>query len=1727
MADGVQIPVVIDIDKAFEEAAKKVGANMHQIQNAVNRNNINLFPHIDKSIKELDVAKERIREIVSELQLSLHPKDASFFSEITRPLEAVIESLTKAQIALNQPSTFDRYITELSRANIELLQMRSYYEDLEDYSMRMSDSINGYRARMSDLNEQWNRLTAAQREGAEGDELYNKYKQEAQVLKEQVFTLDQKLQKEAQATAAAKKEVEERIAAEKRAVNEINSLRKKGIQSRRYENAILNSTVKSVRVLQEQERILSERLNRATIGSQKYESLKTQLQGVRQEIQRINNEISGGLNPALEHTGSRLAMLIKNSLRLLAIHTASRFVRNIREVTSEFELQKVALGSIIQDTERASSLFRQIKAAAIESPFEIKDLVSYTKQLSAYRIETDKLFGVTQKLADVSAGLGVDMSRLILAYGQVRAASVLRGQELRQFTEAGVPLVELLAEKFTKLNGRMVSTAEVFDLISKRAVPFQMIEEIFDDMTSAGGMFYKMQEKQAETLLGQWNNLKDAVSIMYDEIGRTEAVHKAMTTLIKDARDIMLNWRQWAKVIKVVGTGMLSYIAITKSVVLWDRLLAAAEAAAVKGVTVRDLAIKRLTAALFGQRAASAIARRGMALYAAATLNAATTTNVLKAALWNLVAAMASNPFTIAALGAAALVGVFTSLAKKTKTVEERITDASKAINSMERNRSNEELIAQYETLANKTNRSAKETAALRDASRELGKVFPLATKAVDNQTGALILDIDKLKEYAKTAKETTQGLMEDLITTNNVQIKALEKKQSHIEKVLERGYGFVEGSYYYGLSKDAKNRNVLRMKLLEAADGARQLTQQNQELQDSIDGVVKKGNNDKEPYPPIIDGDKIQTLRNQISEITSAYKKFSELTRYMSKDEALKNINKLFPSLEGWEPTFDNMVATLEGMLADYKGNADATRILEQAIANIKFDKLKTDIEQKLARLSDEIKRSEAARNFYHNILDLTGDEKLAATMSVEVYGGLGNTFQERMQQQLNAVLGSLDASKITDELRDAFANQNFAVILQNLDKIPEAWHKQLKDMADSAQKFSADQIQTWLKELQKDQEFADKRVQLARQTQERIAEINRSNLPDDEKQSLISQYVARESKEVAKLQYEAFKNSPMYIALFEDLDAASSRMLDNMRTRLIELKSQWSNLDPVQLKEMQKRLDDIDAAIARRNPFKALGESIKAYRKLLASGRTREGDEEAALLAEQSRRTAEDNLETAVKDLRIKKDAYEQSVKQNGADSITTGLLKMQYDAQNNIVNARRKEANAAKKGADTAQENADEWTRLSANVQKSIEGLATFSQGAQLVKKNISDIVDLIAEMSGSEGLSEAADLLWNMAEAASNAASGFARVLAGDISGAGDLLSAKMSGVQIILQAINMINNIQLREWDTQMESQNKILTRLQRTYDDLGDAIDDAFGNDYIYNYNEMLKNLAAQQEAYEKQMVIQQRKAREASKEEDRKAAAEEADNLAQQIEDTKKQAKGLTESLQEFFAGTSVTSAAEAFADAWLDAYREFGSTTDAIKAKMEDMINNLVVKSVMAGAVERILGPWFDKIEEYAKDKTLASRVPELATELLGLTGDINETLGAWANTLQSQGINLRQTAGRFTGIAHEVAGASEESILALAAGINTQNFYMSYVPTISTDVHLIAEMLSGGSAQPTATAATASAAGTEMLSVQELANRHLPHIDQTLNLIYGLLNNVIKANGTSAAHYVATRM
>lgn len=384
-------------------------------------------------------------------------------------------------------------------------------------------------------------------------------------------------------------------------------------------------------------------------------SLNTTDKNYQSTLQQINLAISRH-NQALQQAGVQSQSLARNhrnlmdtagqlSRQLALVFSVSQiegYIRKIVEVRGQFELQQVALRAILQDKDKADKIFSQTMQQALKSPFQAMQLVTFTKQLAAYRIESDKLFDTTKRLADVSAGLGVSMDRLILAYGQVKAAAYLRGSEVRQFTEAGINMYGELQRYFEEVKGEAYTTAQIVDMISKRMVKFEDVEAVFQRMTDKGGLFYNMQEVQVNTLHGQINRLKDVISIMQNEIGKSnQEGFLSISTAINLANTLLENWRTVASVLKTVVAAYGTLKAV--SGIMWI---------AERAYMAKDIAQQRVRISLKWQDI--------MATRAQAAANAANGTAIAGAVASqrSLNAAMAANPYgailaVVVALGTA------------------------------------------------------------------------------------------------------------------------------------------------------------------------------------------------------------------------------------------------------------------------------------------------------------------------------------------------------------------------------------------------------------------------------------------------------------------------------------------------------------------------------------------------------------------------------------------------------------------------------------------------------------------------------------------------------------------------------------------------------------------------------------------------------------------------------------------------------------------------------------------------------------------------------------------------------------------------------------------------------------------------------------------------------------------------------------------------------------------
>ena len=1863
------------------------------------------------------------------------------------------------------------------------------------------------------------------------------------------------LEKKAQATAAA-------FQRGRGAIENFNRVMKLP------ENRIMN--------IQQKINLLNQALKRVGIGSTEFNKIVAELTRLGQKLDeaKAKQEAFAGTQKKVGEAGSKafreqssyLNILIKRLAVYTSLDAVMGFLTKVREVTAQFELQRISLGAIINDQTRANQLFNEIKQFALKSPIKILDLTKYTKQLAAFRFETDTLFDTTKRVADISVGLSVPMDRLILALGHVKASTYLTGITLRQFSMAGIPMLELLAERFSELEGRAVSTTDVLKRVHDKMVSFEDVNQIFINLTSSGGMFYNMQEKQGNTLYGMWAKLGDAASVMYDQIGNTASVNKAMKEAIDMLTVMMRNWRDVGRVITEAGVAFgvyrLAVLASAKATALstaWNAKDVALRQMHLKTVMAQSMHVRNfnrvlLASGVSAQKASTAtwvfsralnglkgaIATTGigaliigLGLLVDKLLFSKSAAQQLKETLDNIetesvqeqdksvrnferlanIAVSAASTYkeqqealeelkrtykdiipqerlTIENLKEmngnyellTASIRTYISERMKQKQTDEiintyayEILKIQRKINNELKNKYSAEQLAEFwkryteivkdssksagKSIAELINMTVSAMGADMQFAHDLGSVWSLwahdhadisrmttLIREQETQINALGKTYDAtamaMGEFAKSYNEAVAKITENGVKLNGVTMKQednpllyaqqeanLEIKDAMVptikEAFKEAGLAFDEG---WTNLKDNVDKNMPQ--LTSTIDFEPMIQKSNEEakkllaaLQTQLDTLVAqreaymkqiraeegkgKGKNDdfikntkaqydsigeqiadlesrakkinavfplldtlKKKYNNIVPSDSVVKLMRQrfdqivdytksyainmrrfrmnADEDMEAYRKrltdevkliknnikawsaamvLARLFRNKTEEQNLQNLideAKLqladLEKILGEMPVFDTkgsgksdprlgilqeMVNTLKQVNKEYdelakkegatKALEDTARIYQQTFDKMKelskqynfelpkfgvptdtatlteylkavkdamaklpksdkvvlalqvdIEKLKTDelqkqIEQKLKELSDRISRAKTAKEFYDRILNTTGDYDLAANVSMSIYGDTGAELQQQMAEQIREMFAGYDVevpvSVITDDNNvDYLALEKYVKEMQDkLGGVDSKTYQELLKIAQEGQRNLAKTYEGYLKDLEKAKTYSDKRIELARYTANKITEIEQtiadaqnklaslraSGKTDDETnkeikrleniinsyKSLPQQYKEREDKEAAKLEYEAFKNSALYVQMFEDLDFASTKALTRMRDRLIALKSQWKNLDPTQLKELQKRLKEIDEQIAARNPFKSIGDAFKKWRDLRKSGRTKESDELKAEQAEQARIAAEAKMLADEK-------AYQ------AAQAAAQAASEEEKPALEAAAQAARETADASKEAYDNAEQTANDTAEAANEWKDIVDAIAKANQKIEQYQAKINEALDgvrkmLVAFGTGDIDMQFFDDIVSGFNEivdAGQDAIMSAASFMSGDILGG---ITSGVSAIGGLISGfIGLFNAGAIRRANKEIEHQQKILDQLEYSYGRLEKAAEKAFGGDYIRNMEQQEKNLQAQAEAYRKQAEAERSKGKDAD--EDKIKEYENA------YRDTMDKIAELHGKVAEKFLGTDLTSAARDFAKAWLDAYKEFGNTADKMSEKFHEMIENMIVESLLGKVMEQALKPMFDMVDNMGEqDFYSESFWRKVASTAKQGAEDADKGAQLAMKYLEQAGLSIRSMNSDFTGIAKNISSATSEEINRAAAIGNTLMYYVSPIPTISENVAMIRAIMEGRNTAVTAPTVSKNIIDTTLL--QNEAMNHLAMIERytgetaiQLTAITSLLNRIVVNKG-----------
>ena len=275
----------------------------------------------------------------------------------------------------------------------------------------------------------------------------------------------------------------------------------------------------------------------------------------KQATNELAKDIEQKVGNAWDKAGNKLQQSLWGGLKALvglgvtkALSTAAW-----RAYTLAGNLQQadVAFTTMLWGAEAARRMLQDLSDFAANTPFELTGVRETAKQLLAYNIEAHKIIPTLKALGDVSAGLSVPIQQVAFAYGQVKSAGRLLGQDLRQFTNAGVPIIAELAKNLG------VAESKIKDMVSAGKIWFADVEKAFQTMSSEWGKFANLMEKQSDTMMGAWSNLQDSI----DSLG--EAIWSLFTGEVGG----LFKWM--ASIVEAVKEWTVAHPELTKAIVIF------------------------------------------------------------------------------------------------------------------------------------------------------------------------------------------------------------------------------------------------------------------------------------------------------------------------------------------------------------------------------------------------------------------------------------------------------------------------------------------------------------------------------------------------------------------------------------------------------------------------------------------------------------------------------------------------------------------------------------------------------------------------------------------------------------------------------------------------------------------------------------------------------------------------------------------------------------------------------------------------------------------------------------------------------------------------------------------------------------------------------------------------------------------------------------------------------
>lgn len=301
-------------------------------------------------------------------------------------------------------------------------------------------------------------------------------------------------------------------------------------------------------------------------------------------LRRLREVENGVKNTSkqIEQSGLGIEELFNRMTRAAAAFgagfTAKELISNIAQVRGEFQQLEVAFKTMLGSEDKANALMQQLVKTAATTPLDLQGVANGAKQLLAYGENVENVNDDLIRLGNIAAGLSQPLGDIVYLYGTTMTQGRLYTADLNQFTGRGIPMIRELAKVFG------VAEGEVKSLVEAGKVGFPEVQKVIQNFTNEGGMFYNLMQEQSKTITGQISNIEDAVSTMFNEIGK--ANEGIINEALSGVSYLVENYEKVGKVL----VGLVATYGVYKVAVMTVTALQALQASGIAALTIAERA---------------------------------------------------------------------------------------------------------------------------------------------------------------------------------------------------------------------------------------------------------------------------------------------------------------------------------------------------------------------------------------------------------------------------------------------------------------------------------------------------------------------------------------------------------------------------------------------------------------------------------------------------------------------------------------------------------------------------------------------------------------------------------------------------------------------------------------------------------------------------------------------------------------------------------------------------------------------------------------------------------------------------------------------------------------------------------------------------------------------------------------------------------------------------------